>query len=316
MKSAVIVGCEGQDGRIAFDFLRAKGYRLLGIDKEVVRGAGSNWREKVDIASLNNAIDLIRSVKPDEVYFFAAYHNSSEAKNANAIELFNESYKINCFALINFLEAIRAHSIATKLFYAASSLIFEGTDDERQNETTAFAPQSVYAITKLNGLLACRYYQKYYGVFASVGILYNHESSLRNEGFVSKKIVKGALNVKNNKQSKLILGNLDAEADWGYAPDFIDAMYRILQLKTPDTFVVATGIKHSVREFATIAFECLGLDWRKHVEENKDIIQHPRKTLVGDSSKLTGVTGWRPTVDFVHMIDLLVKEEVGVLTND
>ncbi len=308
MKKAVIVGCNGQDGTIAYDLLSGENYTVMGIDRGVVKGSSRN--RLIDISIFDDVTGMLREFKPDEVYYFAAFHHSSEDKaEADVLNLFGESYRINVQALLHFLEGMRRFSPQTRLFYAGSSLLFGDADVEVQDESTPFKPETVYGITKLDGILSCRYYRKTYGMFASIGIFYNHESQFRTENFISKKIIQGALDIKRGKKDKLVLGNLQAEVDWGYAPDYVDAAYRILQADAPGEFIIATGKRHSVLDFVNIAFDYLGLNWEDHVTENKTVLTRNRKTLVGDPSKLMNTTGWRPTVDFKEMIRLLLIAE-------
>lgn len=308
MKKAVIVGCNGQDGKIAYGFLSAKNYDVIGIDRGVIKGSSGSL--SIDISIFEDVAGLLNDFRPDEVYYFAAFHHSSEDRAAeDVMNLFEQSYRINVRALLHFLEGIRKFSPQTRLFYAGSSLLFGDADEEIQNESTPFKPETIYGITKLDGILSCRYYRKSYGMFASTGIFYNHESQYRTENFISKKIIKGALDISRGKKDKLVLGNLSAEVDWGYAPDYVDAAHRILQTDSPDEFIIATGKLHSVLDFASITFDYLGLNWRDHVIENKTVLTRNRKTLAGDPSRLMQLTGWRPTVDFKEMIRLLLIAE-------
>jgi GDPmannose 4,6-dehydratase len=176
-----------------------------------------------------------------------------------------------------------------------------------QDESTPFDPVCVYGISKAGGVQMCRYFRRKHGVFASAGILYNHESPWRARRFVISKIVHGAVAIARGAQQKLQLGNLGARVDWGYAPDFVDAMHRILCLEAPDDFVVATGCTHTVGEAAEIAFARLGLDWREHVVESPEILTRKRVVLCGDASKLRRMCGWRPTVDFQTLIARLLE---------
>ncbi len=305
MKKAVIMGCNGQDGRIAFGFLSSRNFDVIGIDRGVVKCSSGNYT--VDITVFDDVARLIRDFKPDEVYYFAAYHHSSEDKTSeDTVTLFHDSYRINVQALLHVLEGVRRFSPKTRLFYAGSSLLFGDAEEDIQNETTPFNPDTIYGITKLDGVLSCRYYHKNYGVFASTGIFYNHESPYRTENFISKKIIKGALDIKQGRKDKLVLGDLQARVDWGYAPDYVDAAHRILQLDEPGEFIIATGKLHTVLDFVTITFGYLGLNWKDHVVENKDILTRTRKPLAGNPSRLVKVTGWQPTVDFNEMIRLLL----------
>lgn len=311
-KSAIIIGSEGQDGKIAFDYLKEKGYKVIGIDRGSIRTTDFKWNKKTDITSKKKVFDLIKKNKPSEVYYLAAFHHSSENKAIDAMKLFENSYKTNLFSLMYFLEGIRQFSPKTRLFYAASSLIFGNTDSQVQNEKTPFNPNTIYGITKLDGLLMCRLYRNDYNIFAAVGILYNHESMYRSEKFISMKIIQGAIDIKKRKKKKLVVGDLSAEIDWGHAPDYVDAMHKILNTRKSDDFVVATGKKHTVRELIEITFSYLGLDWKKYVQENKEVITRKRKSMVGNYNKLKNETGWKPTITFKKMVELIIDQRKNI----
>jgi GDPmannose 4,6-dehydratase len=298
MKKALVVGSDGQDGTLLTAHLTSLGYDVRGVDRD----APSSIEDANDVAM------LVKSAQPDEIYFLAAYHHSSEDPVIEPGELFARSVAIHVTALVHFLEAIRKHAPRTRLFYAASSLIFGDATQSPQTEDTPLAPTCAYGITKTAGLRICRFYRRTHGLHASVGILYNHESPLRAPKFLSKKVVKAAWEIKCGTRDKLVLGSLDAEVDWGYAPDYVDAMHRIVGLDTADDFIVASGECHSVRELVELAFGMLDLDWRKHVEENRTLTRQPLRR-VGDASKLTRATGWRPTTLFPQMVRALVEAE-------
>lgn len=301
-KSAVIVGSHGQDGRLVFDSLSEKGYSVIGLDKGVVKTTVSEWDTSVDITDKDAVFEFLKKTQPDEVYYLAAFHHSSEDQEIDETELFERSYAVHVFSYLNFLQGIRLYSTKTRIFYAASSLIFGEADTEVQDETTPFQPNSAYGITKLDGLMLSRYYREKYGVFAAVGIFYNHESEYRSGKFISMKIVEAAVNIKKGVQSELVIGDLAAEVDWGYAPDYIDASYRILQLESADEYIIATGQKHSVQELAAVVFGYLGLDWKQYVRENKSVLTRRRKPMVGNPEKLKQATGWQPKIGFDEMI--------------
>ncbi len=309
MKKAVIVGCQGQDGRLLNDLLTRKKYRIVGLDKRIIKYPRRSHFKKVDISKRAEVFDLIKLFKPDEVYYLAAFHHSSEDRPIENIKLFQESYKVNVLSLINFLEGIRMYSPRTRLFYAASSHVFGESKDIPQDESTHINPNCIYGITKAAGLFTCRFYRNNYSLFASAGILYNHESSLRNERFVSMKIIKTAVNINKNKEKHLNLGDLSAEADFGYAPDYVDAMYRILNIDKSDDFVIASGEKHSVRNFVKTAFEILELDWKRYVREDRNIVTKRNLCRFGNPDKLKRMTGWKSSVSFEGMIRLLLSEE-------
>ncbi len=309
MKVAVVVGCNGQDGKIAMELLSKKGYGVVGIGKSVVRTVGISWPKIIDITNTGDVFELLAALRPQEVYYFATVHHSSEDEQIDNLALFKQSYEINVLSLLNFLEGMRQFSPATRLFYAASSLVFGETNSELQDESTPFNPTTIYGITKLDGLMTCRFYRKNYEIFAAIGIFYNHESNYRLAKFISKKIVNSAIAIKNGKQDKLVVGDLNAEIDWGYAPDYVEAAHRILNIESSDEFVIATGIKHSVRDFVKMTFECLNLDWQNHVEENPNLLKRKRIAMVGNPQKLMNMTGWKPSVSFEEMIKILLIHE-------
>ena len=308
MKKAIIVGSNGQDGRLLCENLSRCNYHIIGIDQSLYHSHAGETCMTVDINDYQAVADLVRTHMPDEVYYLAAFHHSSEnlpLQENNKI--FTQSFQIHVFALVNFLEALRIFAQDARLFYAASSHIFGNASIEPQNEQTPYNPTGIYGITKAAGIYACRFYRNQYRLFVSTGILFNHESQYRQPIFVTIKIIDGAIDIKNGFQDKLTLGNLDAEVDWGYALDYVEAFRRILGASMPDDFIVATGKKHTVRDFVEITFSHLGLDWKKYVEEDATIISKSGATLIGNPEKLVRVTGWKPSVDFSEMIKLLLQ---------
>jgi GDPmannose 4,6-dehydratase len=310
MKTALIIGIKGQDGFILQEHLKPLSYRVIGIDKDYISPGLPLPAAAVDIACPSDVERLVSQIQPDEIYYFAAYHHSSEDAVSNDLSLYIQSHPINVVGLLNFLESIRTHSPHTKLFYASSSLIFGSTDTEIQNEQTPPCPDTMYGITKLTAQQLCRYYRENHSVFASVGIMYNHESHLRTENFLSKKIVKTAIQIQRKEQNALTVGDLKAEVDWGYAPDYMDAIYKIIQLRCPGEFIVSSGFKHSVREFIAETFSYLGLDYNKYVVENSSILTRKQYKLLGDNRKLRQCTGWAPATSFKQMIHILVEREL------
>lgn len=294
MKRVLIVGSGGQDGRLLDQFQRADGCAVTGIRRE---GAGPALGDRAGIA------ETIRTTQPAEIYYLAAYHHSSQEHTAvDPPALFARSFEVHVTGLIHYLDAIRLHSPSTRLFYAASSLVFGEPPAPMQTEETPFNPRCAYGISKAAGVHCCRHYRQTHGVFAAVGILYNHESHLRQERFVAQRIIQAALRIRRGEQEQLTLGDLSAQIDWGYAPDFVDAMTRILALDTPDDFIVATGELHSVREFVELVFARLGLDWRRHVVEDPALLRRKKGAMKGDASRLRQLTGWRPSVTFAKMV--------------
>jgi len=307
-KKALIIGVNGQDGRILFDYLSNLNYRIIGVDKKNIKTVGVKWDKKIDITNKSEVFELIKKIKPSEVYYLAAFHGSAQDKENNFYNDFKLSYEINVFALSNFLEAIRIFSVKTKIFYAGSSLIFGNCKTKKQNEETPYHPDSLYGLTKMDGVSLCKLYRRKFNIFAVSGILYNHESEYRTENFISMKIIKRALDIKRGLKNKLVVGNLSASVDWGYAPDYIKAMKEILNLKKADDFIIATGESHTVLDFVKVTFNYLKLDWKKFVFEDKNIIKEKRVVLVGDSTKLKTVTSWEPSVNFSEMIKKIVNK--------
>jgi GDPmannose 4,6-dehydratase len=310
MKQALIVGCCGQDGRLLRENLSQKGYRITGIARPAAERQADDGCLFLDIQDPQAVATLIRTLLPDEIYHLAAFHHSSESLSAQENEdLFGKSFQVHVFSLVNFLEAMRSYAPKARLFYAASSHCFGNAAYEPQNEETPFQPTGVYGITKTAGIHICRFYRNRHGLFASTGILYNHESPLRKPIFVTKKIISGAVGIVNGRKRKLVLGNMGAEVDWGYAPDYVEAFHRILKAAAPDDFIVATGKKHTVQDFVETTFGYLGMDWRQYIEEDRGLVAPKGATLVGDPRKLMRVTGWRPSVNFRQMIKLLLQGE-------
>lgn len=298
-RRAVVIGSAGQDGRLLCAALRQDGWRVTGIGR-----AGP-----VDVSRRGEVVALIRRLKPDQVYYLAALHRSSEGAAEDGLREFNRSWDTHVTGLVNVLEAVRLGSPRTRVFYAASSLLFGGRGG-RANERTPLAPRELYARTKAAGVLACRLYRRL-GVFACAGILFNHESPLRKPSFLSQKLVRGAVAIRRGEASEVVVGDLSAAVDWGWAPDTVEAMRRILALPDPDDFIVATGRCRSVADFARAVFSSLGLDWRRHVRAARGVLARRRPPLAGDASKLRRATGWKPSVSFERMTRLLVEAELA-----
>jgi GDPmannose 4,6-dehydratase len=230
------------------------------------------------------------------------------------LELYVRSHDVHVRGLLHVLEAMRKHAPRSRVFYAASSHCFGEPPTGTQDENTPLRPRCVYGITKTAGVGLCRMYRANNRVQASAGFFYNHESALRARKFLSTKIVRAAVEISGGRRDKLVLGDLSARVDWGFAPDYVDAMIRILRRAPADDFIIATGQSHSVEEFVAIAFSRVGVDWRPCVEVEPAIIGKPRTALVGDSSKLRAVTGWSPSVTFQQMVELLVDAEIERLS--
>lgn len=311
MKKAIIIGHTGQDGTYLYNLLKEKKYSLIGISSDSVSSEENIPFNKVDIKKQEQVSAAIKYFQPDEIYYLAAVHQSSADKQIEDGELFQKSFDINVKAFVNFLEAIRLYSPQTKIFYAASSHIFGNPLNAPQDETTPLNPNCVYGITKTAGLRTCHFYRENHNVFVSVGVFYNHESPLRESKYVSKKIVETAVAIKKNKKTKLILGNLDSKIDWGYAPDYMQAVYRLMQLDKADDFVISSGELHNIKDFVSGVFYYLKLDWEKYVKINPALITKKQKqNLFGNNEKLKKATGWIPKTDFNSLIKILVNDEL------
>lgn len=297
---AVIVGSGGQDGLLLTDKLKSLGYSVVGLIKDAI-----------DITNPGSVNKFISDVRPKEVYFLAAYHHSSEDAPENEGELFRKSFDVHAVAAINFLDAIANFSPESRFFYASSCLVFEASEDQMQTEVTELRPESPYAISKVAGMNACHFYRSKKGVFASIGILYNHESPIRSIRFVTRKIAEAAARIAQEREGALVLGNLEAKVDWGYAPDYVDAMHRVLQLDTPKDYIVATGESHAVRDFAYLAFKHVGLNYLDYVSEKPNTLSRNNFSRIGDSTRLQLATGWIPSVSFEEMVTIMVDSELA-----
>jgi GDPmannose 4,6-dehydratase len=271
-----------------------------------VRGTLSGLPAEVDVRDPTHVDALMQQLCPDEVYYLAAFHHSSEDVPLGDAALYRRSHEIHVDGLLNFLESARRHAPRTRLFYAASSLIFGDPAQVPQDETTSIHPQCLYGITKATGCHLMRHYRNRHGLFACNGILYNHESPLRAERFVTQKIITAAIDIQRGRSTRLVLGDLSSATDWGYAPDYVAAMHAILLADNADDYVIATGISHTVQEFVETAFGLLGLDWKQYVSEDRSILVRKRGRLVGNPAKLARATGWKPSVDLKEMIRRLL----------
>jgi len=320
MKKALITGITGQDGSYLAEFLLDKGYEVYGI---IRRSSSFNtgriehiyqdphekgvrlhlvYGDMNDASSLNK---IIRTIKPDEIYNLGA---QSHVKVS--FEIPEYTGEIVALGTTRLLEAIREAEISPKFYQASSSELF-GNTPPPQNEKSPFYPRSPYAAAKAYAFYMVKNYREAYGLFACNGILFNHESPRRGETFVTKKITRAAARIKLGKQEKLYLGNLEAKRDWGYAPEFCEAMWCILQQKEPDDYVIATGETHSVREFVEEAFSHLGLNWQDYVQIDP---QYFRPTevdlLIGDTSKAKEKLGWQPKVTFKELVKIMVDADM------
>lgn len=320
-KKALITGITGQDGSYLTELLLSKGYEVHGI---VRRSSSFNtqrinhiykdpheetrlrlhYGDLTDSGSLNK---IIRTVKPDEIYNLGA--QSHVRVSFDAPEYTTQAVFMGTLSL---LEAIREADLPVKFYQASSSEQYGEVLATPQNEATVFNPQSPYAIAKQAAHQMTGLYRDGYDMFACCGVLFNHESPRRGETFVTRKITKAVARIATGKQKKLYLGNLDAKRDWGFAGDYVEAMWLMLQQDKPDDYVIATGETHTVREFLDVAFGVAGLDWQKHVEIDPRYYR-PLEVdlLLGDATKAKKKLGWEPKVTFEGLAKMMVESDLN-----
>jgi GDPmannose 4,6-dehydratase len=331
LKIAIIVGALGQDGRLLSVLLKEEGYQVIELDIDYIHSPKNLWKEHLDIKDKNKISHFIEKVKPDEVYYLAAYHHSSEQNIDIEYGLIEKSFQINVVSYFNFLEAIRTYSPRSKIFYAASSHIFGKPETVPQNEATKFSPKSIYSLTKYNGVKLSKYYRENYSVFSAIGIMYNHESPIRDYKFVSRKITSGLAKIKCNQMDSILLGNLEQKTDWGFAGDYVRAMKMILNNEKPDDYVIASGEHHSVKEFVEKSAKVLGIEiiWEgdgvntfgKNKENGKIIIEVKPEyyrpievnVLLGDSSKAKKELNWSPKISFNQLVEMMTKSDLKIV---
>jgi GDPmannose 4,6-dehydratase len=325
VKKALITGITGQDGSYLAELLLSKGYEVHGI----VRRSSSPNTQRInhlitdeslmdstlflhygDLSDSSRMMALVELVAPDEVYNLAA--QSHVRVSFDEPELTGSTTGLGSIRL---LEAIRVSGSNARFYQASSSEMF-GASPPPQNEETPFYPRSPYGVAKLYSYWITKTYRESYDMFATNGILFNHESPRRGETFVTRKITLAAARIKAGLQDKLLMGNLDAVRDWGYAPEYVEGMWRMLQADAPDDFVLATGTEHSVRDFLGFAFGHVGLDWEKYVEHDPRFLRPAEvDSLVGDHSAVTRVTGWRPSVLPAELARIMVEADSHVIEN-
>jgi len=312
---ALITGITGQDGAYLAEFLLGRGYEVHGM----VRRASTENFERIahlqdritlhqaDLLDQLSIITIIREVQPREVYNLAA---QSFVPTSWLQPLLTGEF--TALGVTRMLEAIRLVDADIRFYQASSSEMFGHAQQEPQNEQTPFYPRSPYGVAKVYGHWITVNYRESYGIFASSGILFNHESPLRGKEFVTRKITDAVARIKCGRHDKLKLGNLEAMRDWGFAGDYVQAMWMMLQQERPDDYVVATGEKHSVREFVELAFGCADLDWHDYVEVDPKLFRPAEvNTLRGDSSKARAELGWVPTVDFPGLVRMMVEGDLS-----
>ena len=325
MKKALITGITGQDGSYLAELLLSKGYEVHGIIRRAstfntgridhlykdphINGVGL-FLHYGDISDSTNLIKLLYRIQPDEVYHLAA-----QSHVRVSFDIPEYTGDVTGLSAVRILEAIRETGVGSKFYQASSSEMFGKVSEVPQRETTPFHPRSPYGVAKVYAYWATVNYRESYGLFACNGILFNHESPRRGETFVTRKITRAVAQIKAGLQKKLYLGNLDAKRDWGYAREYVEAMWLMLQQEAPDDYVIATGETHSVEEFLNEAFSRAGLNWRDYVEiDSKYLRPAEVDLLIGDASKAKSVLGWKPTVSFTGLVHLMVDADMEALT--
>lgn len=319
-KKALITGITGQDGSYLAELLLQKGYEVHGLIRRAssfntgridhlyqdphVNGV-SLFLHYGDLSDSTNLVKLLYRLQPDEVYNLAA---QSHVKVS--FEMPEYTGDITGLSVVRILEAIRETGIACRFYQASSSEMYGKVAEIPQRETTPFHPRSPYACAKVYAYWTTVNYREAYGIFAANGILFNHESPRRGETFVTHKITRALAYIEAGLQEKLFLGNLESSRDWGYAPEYVEAMWQILQQDVPDDFVIATGETHTVREFLEEAFQYAGLEWQKYVQEDPRYLRPSEVDyLMGDSSKARKKFGWAPKTRFRDLVRIMVDAD-------
>ncbi|HEY6379816.1 MAG TPA: GDP-mannose 4,6-dehydratase [Candidatus Dormibacteraeota bacterium] len=314
MDTALITGITGQDGTYLAELLLAKGYNVYGLVR------GQNNPRLTLVERLIPGIEFVEGDLLDQSSLIAALETCqpTEVYNLGAISYVGLSFKqavltgeITGLGVVRMLDAIRQVNTNIKFYQASSSEMFGKVRDTPQTERTAFHPRSPYGVAKVYGHYITVNYRESYGMFACSGILFNHEGPRRGLEFVTRKITNGVARIKLGLQQQIALGNLDAERDWGFAGDYVEAMYLMLQHDEPDDYIVATGVKHSVKEFLELAFAHAGLRWQDHVVSDPRFMRPAEVDyLIGDASKAREKLGWAPKTDFATLVAMMVESDL------
>src|SRR3954462_4598002 len=319
-KRAPITGITGQDGSCLAELLLGKGYEVHGM----VRRSSEQKFERIahlegkvvlhqgDLLDQFSLVRLFADIEPDEIYNLAAQSFVPTSWNQPVL-----TGEFTALGVTKMLEAMRYGAPKARFYQASSSEMFGKVREVPQNENTPFYPRSPYGVAKAYGHFITVNYRESYGLFAVSGILFNHESPRRGLEFVTRKISDAVARIKLGMQERLALGNLEAKRDWGYAPDYVEAMWRMLQAEAPEDYVVATQEHHSVQDFCELAFGHVGLDWKKHVKLDSKLIRPAEVDhLIGDSSKARTKLNWTPAVDFKALVEMMVDADLERVTNE
>ena len=316
MKSALITGITGQDGPYLAEFLLSKGYKVSGTVRRLSTPNMENIKDIADKIELYSAdlldqsslTDAIRESEPDEVYNLAAQSFVKASWDQPVL-----TGEFTGLGVTRVLEAIRTVNAKIKFYQASSSEMFGKVTETPQREITRFHPRSPYGVAKVYGHYITLNYRESYDMFACSGILFNHESPRRGIEFVTRKITNGVARIKLGKQEKLVLGSLEPKRDWGFAGDYVEAMWLMLQQDKPDDYVIATGENHSVKEFVQEAFKVAGIeDWEKYVISDSEKYTRPAEVdyLIGDASKAQKELGWKPKTSFKELVKMMVEADL------
>ncbi len=312
MKTAIITGVSGQDGSYMADLLVSKGYRVIGTTRSTIPEFPKNIRQlqgKIDLVCCNysrhSVSELVKDVNPDEIYNFTG--QSYVGKSWGLVE---ETLYSVCQIPCYFLESIITHNPSIKYFQASSSEILSLNEDVLTEESS-LNPSNPYGCTKAFAYNMINSYKRQYDIFAVNAIYFGHESIRRNIDFLSVKLINGAINIKNGRQDTIQLGGLDLVRDWGYAPEYIDAAYKMMQHDTPDNLVICTGVGHSVQDMIEVVFSYLDLDWEKHIISSEENLRpNEVKKIIGSNKKAAETINWQPKVSFEEMLEIIIKESL------
>ena len=319
----MITGINGMSGSHMADFLLTKGYKIYGVERRTSTKNRINSKHlegKItfltgDLADQNSLLRCLKEANPDEVYNFAAQSFVGESWNTP-----EQTADITGLGVLRMLEAIREYGKSVKFYQASSSEMFGKMEPGEKgcNENTPHYPRSPYGVAKVFGHWIAKNYRESYGMFNCSGILYNHESERRGLEFVTRKITNGVAKIALGLDNKIELGNLDSRRDWGYAPEYMEAAWLMLQQESPDDYVISTGESHSIREFLDIAFNHIGIkDWTSYVTINPKYIRPAEVDfLLGDSSKARKVLNWKPKTTFKQLVELMVDNDMKLLSNE
>lgn len=315
-KRALIIGVTGQDGAYLSHFLQTKGYEIHGTTRDSERADLSRLLklkvlDKIKLHSANLAdyrsiLDVIKKIKPDEIY-----NLSAQSSVALSFEQPIETSNSIVSATLHLLEAVRFLGSNARIYNSSSSEMFGSSDGAPANEETPFRPCSPYGVSKAAAHWMVASYRKSYGLFVCSGILFNHESPLRPERFVTQKIVRGAVDIAQGTRRRLRLGNLDIVRDWGWAPDYVDGMWRMLQQDTPNDLILATGQPYSLKDFTAATFDLLGLEWQEHVDFSSTLLRpYDVQSTVGDPTRALERLNWRATTKGSKLLEKLINAEI------